>query len=131
MAVQTFRMAYWGWLLPLMIVVGAGPSTARVSVADGMLNVRMGWFWFSVAVPPRSVVRARRSANSWFAVGIHTDGMRGWIVNGSPFGMVHLAIEPAATGRFAGLPIRVSNLWLSLEDPDAFLAALGPAGADR
>ena len=53
--------------------------------------------------------------------------MRGWIVNGSPLGMVHLAIEPPASGHFAGLPIGVGNLWLSLEDPDAFLAALTSA----
>ncbi|MGE3911827.1 MAG: hypothetical protein AB7K36_20890 [Chloroflexota bacterium] len=111
-----------------MMVVGAGPSTARIEIENDVLRVKMGWFWFRVTVPLQSIVHARRSANAWFSMGIHTDGMRGWIVNGSPFGMVHLAIEPPAAGRFAGLPIRVSNLWLSLEDPDAFLAAVAPSG---
>lgn len=128
MEARTFRMAYWPWLLPLMIAVGAGPSTARIEIADDVLRVRMGWFWFRATIPLRSIVHARRSANAWFSVGIHTNMMHGWIVNGSPFGMVHLTIEPPARGRFAGLPTRVSNLWLSLEVPDAFLAALGAAG---
>jgi hypothetical protein len=126
-AARTFKMAYWPWLLPLMIVAGAPPSTAHIEIDDDVLRVKMGWFWFRATIPLRSIVHARRSANAWFSVGIHTDMMRGWIVNGSPFGMVHLTIEPPAGGRFAGLPIQVSNLWLSLEAPDAFVAALTAA----
>jgi hypothetical protein len=124
---RTFQMAYWHWLLPLLTVAGAPPSTARIEIENDQLHVQMGWFWFRATVPFRSIVHARRSANAWFSVGIHTDGMRGWIVNGSPHGMVHLTIEPPAVGRFAGLPIQISNLWLSLEDPDAFIAALAEA----
>jgi hypothetical protein len=125
-------MAYWAPLLPLLYLVGAGPFTTRIAIDDDQLRVKMGWFWFRVTVPLRSVVHVRRSANAWFAVGVHTDMMRGWIVNGSPLGMVHLTIAPPAAGHFAGLPIRVSNLWLSLEDPDAFVKAVtsaSPGGA--
>ena len=120
-------MAYWPWLLPIMLVAGAGPSTARIAIEGDALRVKMGWFWFRAMVPLRSIVHVRRSANAWFSVGIHTDMMRGWIVNGSPLGMVHLTIQPPAAGRFVGLPIRVSNLWLSLEDPDGFVDALNAA----
>jgi hypothetical protein len=129
MDTQSFRMAYWKPLLPLLFVAGAGPSTTSIVIEHDVLRVTMGWFWFRATVPLRCIVHARRSANAWFSVGIHTDAMRGWIVNGSPLGMVHLTIEPAATGRFAGLPIRVSNLWLSLEDPDGFIQALRARGA--
>jgi hypothetical protein len=121
---RTFTMAYWPWLLPLMLIAGAGPSTARIEIVNHVLRVKMGYFWFRAIIPLRSIVHARRSANAWFSVGVHTDMMRGWIVNGSPMGMVHLTIEPPARGRFAGFSIRVSNLWLSLEDPDGFVAAL-------
>jgi hypothetical protein len=121
---RRFKMAYWPWLLPIMLLAGAGPSTASIAIEHDGLRVRMGWFWFRATVPLGSIVHARRSANAWFSVGVHTDMMRGWIVNGSPLGMVHLTIEPPAAGRFAGLQIRVSNLWLSLEEPDAFVAAL-------
>jgi hypothetical protein len=120
-------MAYWRWLLPIMFFAGAAPSTARITIEDDVLRVKMGWFWFRATVPLQSIVHARRSANAWFAVGVHTDMMGGWIVNGSPLGMVHLTIEPPAAGRFAGLPIRVRNLWLSLEDPDGFVEALTSA----
>jgi hypothetical protein len=124
---RSFRMAYWPWLLPIMLVAGAGPSTAQITIEDDVLRVKMGWFWFRATIPLRSIVHARRSGNAWFSVGVHTDMMGGWIVNGSPLGMVHLTIEPPASGRFAGLPIQIRNLWLSLEDPDAFVAALTSA----
>jgi len=127
---RTFKMAYWPWLLPLLLVVGAGPSTARIAIEHDVLHVKLGWFWFRATIPIRSIVHARRSANAWFSVGIHTDLMHGWIVNGSPLGMVHLTIEPPADGRFVGLPIRVNNLWLSLEEPDAFVAAVTAANPD-
>jgi hypothetical protein len=126
---RTFKMAFWPWLLPIMYVGGAPPSTAEIEIADGDLHVKMGWFWFRATVPIASIVHARRSANAWLSVGIHTDTMGGWIVNGSPLNMVQLTIEPSASGRFAGLPIRVHNLWLSLEEPDAFVQALIAAGA--
>ena len=126
---RTFTIAHWRWLLPLLILVGAGPATARIAIERDVLRVRMGRFWFRATVPLRSIVLARRSANAWFSVGIHTTGMQGWIVNGSPLGMVHLTIEPPAAGRFVGLPIKVSNHWLSFEEPDAFLAALSAAGS--
>ena len=128
MATRRFGMAYWPWLLPLLSVAGAPPSTAHIEIEDGLLRVKMGWFWFSATIPLTSIAHARRSANAWFSVGIHTDTMRGWIVNGSPLNMVHLSIEPPASGRFAGLPIQISNLWLSLDDPDAFLRAIAEGG---
>jgi hypothetical protein len=120
-------MAYWWPLLPLMSIAGAPPPTSRIEIDDAALHVQMGWFWFRATIPLASIVHARRSPDAWFSVGVHTDMMRGWIVNGSPLGMVHLTIEPPAAGRFAGLPIKVGNLWLSLEEPEAFLAAIKDA----
>jgi hypothetical protein len=131
MIAREFKMAYWFPLLPLMAVAGAPPFTARIAIDGDELHVAMGWFWFRATVPLRSIVHARRSANAWLSVGVHTDMMGGWVVNGSPLGMVHLTIEPPASGRFAGLPIRVSSLWLSLEEPEAFLAALTAAMPGR
>jgi hypothetical protein len=131
MIARQFKMAYWLPLLPLMAVAGAPPLTARIAIDGDELRVAMGWFWFRASVPLLSIVHARRSANSWLSVGVHTDMMGGWIVNGSPLGMVHLTIEPPAPGRFAGLPIQVSNLWLSPEEPEALLAALQAANPGR
>ena len=81
---RTFTMAYWPWLLPIMLVAGAGPSTARIAIEGDLLRVKMGWFWFRATVRcdrPRAAVGERLVLG-----GIHTDMMRGWIVNGSPLG---------------------------------------------
>ena len=78
-------------------------------------------------LPTRENVCVIPCAKPHWPIGVHTDMMGGWIVNGSPLGMVHLTIEPPAAGRFASLPIRVSNLWLSLEEPDAFVEAVAAA----
>jgi len=41
--------------------------------------------------------------------------------------ILHKDRQDTIQGRFAGLPIQISNLWLSLEDPDAFVGALTEA----
>ncbi len=56
--------------------------------------------------------------------GVH--GWRGrWLVNGSSHGIVVLGIDPPARARTLGLPVRLRELAVSLEDPVGFAAALG------
>jgi hypothetical protein len=45
-------------------------------------------------------------------------------VNGSRAGSVRLDVEPPARAHVCGVPVRLRTLWLSLTDPDSFLAAL-------
>ena len=48
-----------------------------------------------------------------------------WLVNGSSHGIVVLAIDPPARARVLGVPIRVRELAVSLDEPVGFAAALG------
>jgi hypothetical protein len=62
---------------------------------------------------------------SW---GVHGWKQR-WLVNGSSHGIVVLSIDPPARARVVGVPVRVRELAISLDDPVGFAAALGFAPA--
>jgi hypothetical protein len=46
-------------------------------------------------------------------------------VNGSSHGILVLAIDPPERARVLGVPVRVRELAISLDDPVGFAAALG------
>jgi hypothetical protein len=63
-------------------------------------------------------------------LGLGVHGWAGWwAVNGARAGAVRIDIDPPSRARVCGFPVRLRTLWLSLVDPDGFLAALGrPSG---
>lgn len=113
------------WLDTLLF--RSGPGVAGVEIGATEIRVRMGSFKLDI---PRSSVRAvwRSHADLHGTTGVH--GGRGrWLVNGSPDGLVELAIEPPC---FLAPGIdtlfrrqKVDLLTLSLVDPDGFIAAVG------
>jgi hypothetical protein len=117
------RMTAWSDRL----LFRSGPGVAGVEVGATEILVRMGSF--KLDIPRRSVRAVRRShANLHGTTGVH--GGRGrWLVNGSPDGLVELAIEPPCF-LAPGLDTlfrreKVDLLTLSLVNPDGFIAALG------
>jgi hypothetical protein len=48
-----------------------------------------------------------------------------WLVNGSSHGIVVLSIDPPARARVVGVPVRVRELAISLDEPVGFAASLG------
>ena len=59
--------------------------------------------------------------------------MHGWrghgLVNGAAGPLVAVAIDPPAPARVLGFPIRLRELIVSVEDPDAVIAELRPPGS--
>jgi hypothetical protein len=105
-----------------MVILGVAPERSRVEVDDGELRVRMSWV-FALDAPRARVRSASRDHAPVRGWGAH--GWRGkWLVNGSSQGLVRIEFSPAVRARCAGFPVRVSVLRVSLEDPDALLAAL-------
>ncbi len=52
-------------------------------------------------------------------------GWRGrWLVNGAGDGLVVIDISPPARARVTGVPVRLRELTVSVEDPDALAAEL-------
>ena len=126
-SVQTFRFRY-GLFRPLLSVLGAGPAFSSVTLDDDRLRVRMGWT-FRAEVPRRSIAGARPFHGMIGGIGVH--GWRGvWLVNGAASGVVAIDIDPPGRARVLGVTVRLRTLQVSVESPDALIAALADGGVD-
>jgi hypothetical protein len=119
------RVDPWWW--PLFIISGILPGGPRyVALEDSLVRVRLGWL--ETRFPRAHIVAAQRVRGDWrWSIGWHVVpvGTKALIVNGSLAGMVELRLEPPLVSRLLLVPIGCSCVRFSLEDPDAFLAALG------
>jgi hypothetical protein len=118
---QSFPILF-GALRPLLVVLGMGPGLSGVELSDSEMHVRMGWA-FRARIPRTAITGARAVSGRVGGIGVH--GWRGrWLVNGSMDKIVGIDIEPPVRALATGLPVHLHYLTLSLENPDAFLAAL-------
>lgn len=105
---------------------GGGPAGGRIELNAGELRLRMADF--KVDVPRASVRRAARSSHQTRGtIGVHAKG-GSWLANGSADGLVEIEIDPPChTERSLSTLFRrmkVTELIVSLVDPDGFIAAL-------
>ena len=123
-AEKTFTIRYTGINRPILSLVGLGPRWSGVTVTDAEVRVRMSWA-FNAAIPRDRITEAVRAKKpALFGWGVH--GWRGrWVVNGSDDGIVRLTIDPPIHARILIFAIKPHQLFISLDDPDGFLAALG------
>lgn len=120
---ERFAIAFSGLNKPLLALLGMGPGRSGVTVTDTDVRVRMGWA-FNAAIPRDRITSAAKATKpALFGWGVH--GWRGrWVVNGSDSGMVRLTIDPPMLTRTLIFAIQPHELYISLEDPDRFLAAI-------
>jgi hypothetical protein len=109
------------WFLPLSVPLGLGPKNSELRVDAGELHVKMGWA-FSAAIPLTSIKSAQPITTRVYAAGVHYAFGR-WLVNGSYKGLVKLMIDPAAQAKILKRSTTVKELWISVTDPDALIAA--------
>lgn len=123
MARQHFPIRF-GYLRSLFSLLGCGPSRSEVVLEHGELLVRMGWM-FSMRMPVDSVRRAKHGeARWWLGIGVH--GLFGlWQINGALGSVVTLELEPPVRAKLLSVvPVKVRRLHVSVEDPDAVIAAV-------
>jgi glutamine phosphoribosylpyrophosphate amidotransferase len=112
----------YGFFRPLLWVTGAGPRASGVTIEDGRLRVRMGWM-FRADVPLASVAGAAPHSGMVGGIGVH--GARGtWLVNGGIRGVVRIFIDPPDRARVLGVRVKLKELQVSVESPEALLDAL-------
>ncbi len=109
------------WILSLL---GSGPASARVTVEPTQVRIRFGWsFQMTFA---RDAVIGAGHAQKPFGAGMGVHGWKGrWVINGSNADIVRLTFRQPERARVIGFPVKPREIFLSLEDPDGFLAAIG------
>ena len=107
----------------LFSALGASSHRDFVEVGSEALNIRLGWL-FRATIPRAAVASGRHHADMFGGWGAH--GWRGrWLVNGSSKGIVELDLQPRQRAWLLGVwPIRLRSLYVSLNDPNGFLAAV-------
>jgi hypothetical protein len=100
-----------------------GGRHGTVTLDDATVRVRFG-LMFRAEVPRSAVRDAKRWTGRVGGWGAH--GRRGrWLVNGSSRGIVQIQLNSTQRGSMTGLPVKVTELLVSVEDPDGLVAALG------
>jgi len=113
----------YGAVRPLLNLTGMPQRGSWVEVDDQTVRVRMGW-GFSADIPRSSIVAAGpHVGRTPLSIGVH--GWRGhWLVNGSRSGLVDIDIEPAERARVCGVPVSLTRVIVSVEDPAELVAAI-------
>lgn len=101
-----------------------------IRLIDGTLHVKHGWA-FDIDIPLEDIESARPAGKRPWALGVHK-AADGWLVNASRQGIVELKFArpikpkkvPPGTGRWLGGP--VGSLYISLAEPESFIAAVKP-----
>jgi hypothetical protein len=107
----------------LFTVLGAGRRRAFVELSPTTARVRLGWM-FRATIARSAIVGAHHHPDMRGAWGAHGWWGR-WLVNGSSKGIVQLDLEPHQRAWLLGIwPLSMRVVYVSLEDPDVFLADL-------
>lgn len=106
----------------LMTPMGMGPRRSGISVDGDTVQARMGW-GFRANFARSAVAATTRPGRAPISRGVH--GWRGrWLVNGAGRPLVDITLAPPQRARVLGVPVRLTHLIVSIDDPDGLEAAL-------
>ncbi len=121
MSAATYPISQAKWFKPLGAVFGG--AHGAVEVGSDEVKVRFGAM-FRASIPRSAIRGAQAATGPTLGWGAH--GWRGrWLVNGSSQGRVTITIDPTARGFVTGVPVKLRELTVSVDDPDGLIAALG------
>lgn len=125
-----FSMAKAGVWKPLLVLLGATDGNSYLELDGDAVVARFGLF--TRRFPLGEVTQGRLVARQlpWYrsSIGWRSDLVRRVALLSSTRNVVGLTLREAKWGWMMGVPVRLGELFVSLEDPDAFLAALAQAG---
>jgi hypothetical protein len=99
------------------------PSDSYVEIAGDRVAARMGWAFR--AAFERARVRAASSLGKRIPLTRGVHGWAGrWLVNGAGEAIVSIDLEPPQRAYVLGVPVRLRQLQVSVDDPAALIAAL-------
>lgn len=111
------------WYSLLSSALWLRPADSFVEVRDDEVECRMGWA-FRARFPRSTVARTTRLQTKPLSRGVHGFAGR-WLVNGSGDQILAVELEPPQQARVLGVPVRLEQLLVSLDDPEALAERLG------
>jgi hypothetical protein len=125
--VQRFPIRFDTWYRLLSSSLFIPPSDSYVELDGEDVVVRMAWA-FRARFPRSTVASAALLKTKPMSRGVHGFAGR-WLVNGSGDGILTLDLNPPQRGYTLGVPIRLRQLMVSVDDPGALTDALRPGPA--
>lgn len=113
----------------ILRLLGLGPEQSWIVVRPDALLVHMGWA-FDVGIPRGVIASAQRAdaprgfAGMFVGWGVHTTFDGTWYVNGSQQHLVRIDLTDPVRGRALVFPVTIRTLYLSIDEPEAFLRNL-------
>lgn len=120
-----FPIRFDAWYRLLSSALLLRPSASYLDVSDDTVSVRMGWA-FSARFPRSSIASATRFTRAPLSRGVHGFGGR-WLVNGAGDRILALELQPPQRARVLGVPVRLRQLLVSVDDPEGLAERLRPA----
>ncbi len=112
-------------LFPLLGLVS---DRIWVDVDDATIRASFGWAGrVTIDRAALETIVHAETVPWWLGVGVHGNpfgDQKTWAFNGSRGGAVKLTLREPARGRVVGIPISADVVYLSLEDPEGFIAAV-------
>jgi hypothetical protein len=126
-APRWFTLRYGRYSRYLLKLVASGPERSGIAVDAREVAITMGRC-FDGRAPRTAVTSAQALPGTVVSRGAH--GWRGdWLVNGAGDRLVEIRFEPPMQGHVLMVPVRVRRLRISVDEPQALVAALA-GGAD-
>ena len=120
---KRFSVRFELWYRALSSALFILPSASYVEVDERDVLVRMAWA-FRSRFPRMAVKSVQPRTGGVLSRGVH--GFNGrWLVNGAGDGLVTIHLEPAQRAYVLGVPVRLRELIVSVEDPAGLSDALG------
>jgi hypothetical protein len=124
-----FPIRFESWYAVLSSALLLLPSASYIEIRNGEVECRMGWA-FLARFPCSVVTHAARLKKRPLSRGVHGFAGR-WLVNGDADPIVALDLAPPQRARVLGLPVRLRQLLVSVDDPDAVAAHLKKSGSGQ
>lgn len=124
MRFQIDRTPAWRWLLALF---GATEARSYVDVREREVEVRFGFFHQTIPLTDIRAAEVAMRKVPWYAysIGWRTNLMGAVGLIGAARNVVKLSLAKSRRV-FIGLPVECRELYVSMEQPDALVAALQP-----
>ena len=117
-----FPIRFDAWYRLLSSALLLAPSDSYVEIRGSEVIVRMAWA-FRATFPRAAVESTATTDTKPISRGVH--GFLGrWLVNGSGDGILTIDLTPPQRGYTLGVPVRLQQLMVSVDDPRALATAL-------